>query len=74
MGHGMVRACLLQDLLWMEREGPNKAWVSPNGNRVWVYNGSPAMVNSFANSDWQERLRWGRHAVQVAWAPNRRVF
>ncbi len=63
MGHGMVRACLLQDLLQMEREGPNKARVSPNGNRVWVYNGSPAVVNGFANSDWQERLRWGGHAV-----------
>jgi len=48
--------------------------VSPDGNRVQVFNGSPAVMNGFANSDWQERLKWGGHAVRVAWAPNQRVF
>src|SRR5260221_2226627 len=63
------QACLLEDLLWRQRKDLKRSWVSPNRQQRKGF--LPALqpwMNCFANSDQQERLKWGGHAVQVAWA------
>src|SRR5258708_33940226 len=69
------QACLLEDLPQRQRKDLKRSWVSPNRQQRKGFLLAPQpWMNCFANSDQQERLKWGRHAVQVAWAPNQRVF
>jgi len=42
-------ACLLQGLLRSPKECLEKAWVSPNGDSVRVFNGSPAVDGQVAD-------------------------
>ena len=75
MGHGMVvmHACC-RAYCRIQRKKPKKAWVSPNGNGVRVFNGSPAVdgqvadiVNRELNKGWA--LDGGGGTLGVLMAP-----
>ena len=44
MGHGtVIRHACYRAYHGVQEKRPKKVWVSPNGNGVWVFNGSPAV-------------------------------